>query len=76
VKKHTVAIPNGRIVIKQAEEVQDGPMNMFVTSDEEKLLRFAKELSIEATREYSQEADERKGHRQRVREKKRNDKNV
>jgi len=49
VKKHTVAIPNGRIVIKQSEKVQEGPMNMFVTSDEDKLLRFAKELSLEAT---------------------------
>ena len=47
-KKHTVTIPNGRIVIKQSEKVQDGPMHMFVTSDDEKLLQFAKELSLEA----------------------------
>ena len=48
-KKHQIVIPNGRITIKQTEKTNDGPMGMFVADDDEKLLKFAKELSAEAT---------------------------
>ena len=71
VKRTLIAIPNGRIVIKQKEKVREGPMNMFVDSNDEKLLQFAKELSLEAAKECSQQASEREGQRQVARKRKR-----
>lgn len=71
VKKHRITIPNGRITVIQEEKVQNGPMDMFVASDDEKLLQFAKELSLEAAKECKQQANEREGQRQVARKKKR-----
>lgn len=72
VKKTQIIIPNGRIIVKQKETVRKGPMNMFVASDDEKLLRLAKELSLEAAKEASRQAGEREGQRQQARIRKRN----
>ena len=69
-KKTQIIIPNGRIIVKQEKKVQKGPMSMFVTSDDEKLLRFAKELSLEAAKESSQHAVERAEERHVSRRKK------
>jgi hypothetical protein len=62
-KKHQIIIPNGRIIIKQEEKGQTGPMSMFVTSDDEKLLQFAKELSFEAIKGCREHAKERESSR-------------
>lgn len=72
VKKIQIIIPNGKITVKQAKKVPMGPMGMFVDSDDEKLLQFAKELSLEAAKECSQQAAEREGLRSVARRKKRN----
>jgi len=48
VEKQEIIIPNGRIIVKQQKKVQSGPMSMFVAADDEKLMQFAKELSVEA----------------------------
>ena len=71
VEKTQIIIPNGRIIVKQKGKVKKGPMNMFVDSGDEKLLQFAKELSLEAAKECSQQAAEREGLRSVARRKKR-----
>lgn len=50
-KRHQVIIPNGRIIIREDNtETSSGPMSMFVSSNVDKRLQFAKELSLEATK--------------------------
>lgn len=70
VKRHQIIIPNGRIIVKQKKKASTGPMGMFVDSDEEKLLTFAKELGRERMEECKTRSIEEYNER-RVKERKR-----